>query len=579
MKAALNLGHQGVTPYCPKMLAPVVLDARNRRRTIAVVLPCFRPTQTREAGGFVDNHNQIKARVSSVIDGANCYPFLFLGSGISRRYMGTRSWEGLLRWICTEVLSDEFAYVRALNEATNATKNGLTDSPMPYVATLLEKEVDQILLRNARFGWFRRRYDRELKAGVSPTKQFIADDLSKATISDCEEVRLLTGPCAKKLSGIITTNYDHLAEGLFPQSEVFVGGNDLLFREMSYADEIYKIHGSASSPNSMVLDKADYDGFRDRQAYIAAKILTLFVEYPIIFLGYSLKDPNMSSILEAIARCAGEEGAAALANRFVFVEYGDPENDAVQVVERIFGNESIRMTRVVTRDFLPVYEAIAEAEERYDPRTVRMLRRSIYAIASHLDPSSTVVTSGFSKLENLSDDDRVIIGFNAVGEGFGKIPTAEDLYYDVVFSDDDFNPSLVVSDYLPKLLRSNPGGLPMHKYLHDADATELSERVADQLATKTSMDSFLNDGIRRTSSGWRGLLSEYSIAGLVATFGFDAAHTRLAALEPSEIDVEQLNVHLKQVISRGGGRAALRNNSELKRAIRIYDFLRYARKE
>ena len=76
-------------------------------------------------------------------------------------------------------------------------------------------------------------------------------------------------------------------------------------------------------------------------------------------------------------------------------------------------------------------------------------------------------------MENLSDDDRVIIGFNAVGEGFGKMPTAEDLYYDVVFNDDDLNPSLVVSDYLPKLLRSNPGGLPMYKYLRDAGAMEL----------------------------------------------------------------------------------------------------------
>jgi hypothetical protein len=40
-----------------------------------------------------------------------------------------------------------------------------------------------------------------------------------------------------------------------------------------------------------------------------------------------------------------------------------------------------------------------------------------------------------------------------------------------------------------------------------------------------------------------------------------------------------LGAHLEGVISRGGGRAALRNNAELKRAIRIYDFLRYAGEE
>lgn len=62
----------------------------------------------------MDNREQIKKKVSSIIDTANCYPFLFLGSGISRRYMGTRSWEGLLRWVCAEVLSDEFAFIQAL---------------------------------------------------------------------------------------------------------------------------------------------------------------------------------------------------------------------------------------------------------------------------------------------------------------------------------------------------------------------------------------------------------------------------------------------------------------------------------
>ena len=126
----------------------------------------------------------------------------------------------------------------------------------------------------------------------------------------------------------------------------------------------------------------------------------------------------MRSILGSIAKCVGPDRAEMLADRFVFVEYGDSAGDPVRTMSQEFGAESIVMTHVVTRGFLPVFEAVAEAETRYDPRIVRKLRQSVYEIASHLDPSSTVVTSGFSKLDNLADDDRVIIGFNAVGEGF-----------------------------------------------------------------------------------------------------------------------------------------------------------------
>lgn len=523
----------------------------------------------------MDERAAIKEKVASVIAGSNCYPFLFIGSGLSMRYMHTRTWAGLLEWVCTEVLDDEFAYARVLAEANNAHRNKVIDSVMPYIATLIEDEADRILLSDAKFDWFRKRYMRELKEGVSPMKQFIADDLSKATVDECNEVEILTKRCAQKISGVITTNYDHLAEWLFPQSDVFVGGDDLLFRDMSYSAEIYKIHGSSSAPDTMVLDQADYIEFREKQAYLAAKILTVFVEYPIIFLGYSLQDPDMGAILESIARCAGPKNVGALANRFIFVEFGDANGEPVQTVERVFGSESIGMTRIVTRDFMPVYEALAEAETRYDPRVVRKLRQSLYAIASHLDPASTVVTSGFSKLDNLSENDRVIIGFNALGDGFGKIPTAEDLYYDAVFDDHDLNVDLVVNDYLPKLLRNNPGGLPMHKYVRDLNVSILDQRIINHLENRKSVDNFLNDSIRRSMPGWRAHLTSFTMSGLVDAFGFDDAHTKLAALNPDEIDIDELGTHLKQVIARGGGKEILRNNPELKRAIRIYDFLKY----
>ncbi len=43
--------------------------------------------------------------------------------------------------------------------------------------------------------------------------------------------------------------------------------------------------------------------------------MTIFVEYPILFLGYSLQDTNIQSILQSIMGCLTEPQIETLAQR------------------------------------------------------------------------------------------------------------------------------------------------------------------------------------------------------------------------------------------------------------------------
>ena len=85
--------------------------------------------------------------------------------------------------------------------------------------------------------------------------------------------------------------------------------------------EIYKIHGSVQNPESIVINKADYQKFHDKGKYLAAKLMTIFMEYPIIFIGYSISDSDIQAILSDVVECLPLDKIETLQKRFIFVEY------------------------------------------------------------------------------------------------------------------------------------------------------------------------------------------------------------------------------------------------------------------
>ena len=166
---------------------------------------------------------------------------------------------------------------------------------------------------------------------LNPEKFKISEYLRKQSLRDFpeeyeEEIHIL-----EKLSidGIITTNWDDTAERLFPQFTPYIGQEQLIFSSTYSVGEIYKIHGSYREPKSLVLTEDDYDNFSKKYPYLAAKLITIFIEHPVVFLGYSISDSNIQEILQSIVACLDNANIQKLQDNLIFVEWIAEEDYAI----------------------------------------------------------------------------------------------------------------------------------------------------------------------------------------------------------------------------------------------------------
>lgn len=250
---------------------------------------------------------------------ANRIPYLFVGSGISRRYMGTENWNDLLEWVCNTVGAPMRKYA-IYKQKIQAKGYDSELGPNPAIASSMETDFLDALENESLAEWMKKR-NSDI-CNVPAMKMFIADHLHDdfRTRLMTDELNLLK-KATRSIAGIITTNYDTLMEELFNGYKVYEEQDDLLFTQFTGIGEIYKIHGSINHPESMILDANDYKQFNEKAKYLIAKILTIFGEYPVIFLGYSISDPDVRKIIRAIADCAGQKRINEMEDRFIFVDY------------------------------------------------------------------------------------------------------------------------------------------------------------------------------------------------------------------------------------------------------------------
>ncbi|MCT6809371.1 MAG: SIR2 family protein [Lysinibacillus fusiformis] len=381
-------------------------------------------------------------------------PIFFVGTGLSMRYFNAPSWEGLLREV-------RESWDRSFDYYLQAYKNG--DS---YE---LEKLAEQLCEM-----YYEKLSDKELEPNKDKIYYFkkritqIIDHYMLSHIDTFDENHEIQEFRKTSPSAIITTNYDTFLETMFPDYDVYIGQQSLLSTNLGAVGEIYKIHGCVTDTNSLVITQSDYQNFELRELYLNAKLLTLFLEYPIIFLGYSLSDKNVLSILTSIIKMLPNEKVEELSKRIWFIRRNDTENDFMKV-ERINLGEGlfIDVETFYLKDFSILYNLLATSKIQKLPiKFLKYLKSNVYKLVSSQVYNPKLLNVNITDIHKINDFDNIN---NIIGLSFS---TETKYKKDILTRRDIIEPLLYQSDCEYKesaikfLVQQANTILPIHYFLN-----------------------------------------------------------------------------------------------------------------
>ncbi|MBE5883837.1 MAG: hypothetical protein E7291_05425 [Lachnospiraceae bacterium] len=516
--------------------------------------------------------------IDEIISRFSTTPFLFVGSGLTRRYLNLPDWKGLLRHFAECVRDDEFAYSSYENLAKGMEcRAGI----MPKVAELIQKDYDQKWFADATIRTVEGDALKLIHNGISPFKVELANYLKKVVVLNetyQSEIEKLSEISEKSIAGVITTNYDTFLEDYFRGFHKYVGQSELIFSPIQGVAEIYKIHGSIETPDSIVINEEDYVFFQEKSAYLAAKLMTIFMEYPIVFIGYSIGDSNIQSIIKSIVSCLDMEQVKQLEDRFVFIEYKEGMVGAEATPYTIMiDDKPLTMRKIVLSDFMLLFNALEGKKAKLPVRILRRFKQELYEYTITNSPTDNLRVASIED-ERVADEELVLSIGRASEFGLKGLSGLEsnELYRDVVISDLLYSADELLEYALPKLLQQNSGKLPVNKYLKNATKAFPEYQ---KIVEKQDFNSFISNTIRNN----RKPLGTYTSVRQIwenEKNNLEKATRLIAYLPEEQMDVTELESILVGLFEEDVNvlqNASQSERTNIKRLIRIYDYLKWGK--
>lgn len=381
--------------------------------------------------------------INNILKGFEKYPtpYYFIGAGISRRYIDTPSWEDLLKSICEKY---GIQFNRLLLEATGGDRNNIDYS---VVGSHLKNKLTELkVTRNPEYDFRKRDALKEEIVELLREVHFKHTDyMNQVEIGLFKEL-------LSKSSGVVTTNYDLLIEDLLCEIdfESYIGQKGIIGGNISFAQEIYKIHGCVYNEESIVITKEDYDDFLDKQKYLLGKLIVIFTEYPIIFLGYSISDKNIRSILKDLSLSLSKEELEKVSSKWIFVDRKSGENNL------IFSKREISITTekqekldlifncIETDNYEKLYSSLNKAKN-FVPANKKIIKYMRKILKKYeFDPEGNIKVN-FDSIDTIKNFESAML---EIGVSESIAPSIYNITQEMILSPKNHHSEKIKKDYL-----------------------------------------------------------------------------------------------------------------------------------
>lgn len=261
---------------------------------------------------------------------------------------------------------------------------------------------------------------------------------------------------------------------------------------------MYKIHGSVDDPNSIIITTEDYKQAKRNSAIINAKILSSLVESPILFMGYSLTDENIQSLLRDLSKNMPFPIDEA-AKRIGVINY---EKNKQNIEESLRDtNFGVHYTEIKTDNYIEIYKAVSKINQGIPPYEIAKYQKAFKQIIEIKGKEGNLdqVLTSFIDLKKLPDALKKKNLVVALGDKryLYKIPDYKDYVKSYFLAENDMPIEIALRFIFKQSLQTS---LPISKYIRqlsnqkitltDADKEKINQRIKK---FKTLDDLNIND--------------------------------------------------------------------------------------
>ena len=503
--------------------------------------------------------DEIKNKLIEIIKTWTVKPVIFVGSGISKRYKDLPDWWTLLSDIAVHVHPDDKYYLKR-KEKQYENQEGRT---LQFIAQDLSDEYDEL--------FFNQKIDIELQEeydkvrNVNPFKFYVAKLINSKDYNECfEQEKEKFQNLSRYVSNVITTNYDTILEDNFVDFTVKIGEVEMLNSRLYNIQELYKIHGCVSKPESIIFTSTDYDELEKKQKYLIAKLLTTFIEYPIIFMGYGINDSDINSILSDIKKCLSAENLEAMSKKMFFINFVPQGKEEIH--SRII--QDIPMTQIDINDYTIIYDAITQVKTKYEIGFIRRISESIAKLmySEIIDEDTVRVT----QIDKASDEDlAILIGSkNSILKVGYSTMSVDQIYEDIFSENNNYDATQIIENTLPSLRAklSMIKNMPLYKFLKTYNKP-LPDWLADKKMSTVNDFFTQSRGCNSDKIKYKNRKNYKKIYDIELKHGNDIN----AIVQDVFVNAENFNVEdLKDFLNKYWNK--VNTKTTIKKIVTIYDF-------